>query len=137
MLLGQPSSPRRRRRFNPDRDVEEWHGKYLPYDLVKEFVIALVVVSVLVVGLAVIFSSPDEKPVTVKSWSTSDPVDFAQTAITELDGTSAIATYGPPYNNTAGAAQSIGPFSPAAVVGRAPPDRHRQRLRHCTSQDAS
>ncbi|MGO8871092.1 MAG: hypothetical protein ACLQPH_06765 [Acidimicrobiales bacterium] len=107
----------RRRRFNPDRDVEEWHGGYLPYDLVKEFIIAFLVVVVLVVGLAVIFSSPDEAPVTVKSWATSDPVDFAQTAITELDGTSAIATYGPPYNGTTGASQSIGPFSPESWLG--------------------
>jgi hypothetical protein len=113
---GAASPPRRRRRFNPDRDVGEWQGKYLPYDLVKEFLVALLVVSVLVVGLAVIFSSPDEKPVTVKSWSTSDPVDFAQTAITELDGTSGTATYGPPYN-TGGTAQSIGPFSPAQWLG--------------------
>ena len=106
----------RRRRFNPDRDVAEWHGKYLPYDLVKEFLVALAVVCVLVAGLAVIFSSPDEKPVTVKSWSASDPVGFAQTAITELDGTSAVATYGPPYNN-GGTAQSIGPFSPGQWLG--------------------
>jgi len=105
----------RRRRFNPDRDVAEWHGKYLP-DLVKEFLVALAVVCVLVAGLAVIFSSPDDKPVTVRSWSAADPVDFAQTAITELDGTSAIATYGPPYN-TGGTAQSIGPFSPAQWLG--------------------
>ena len=54
---------------------------------------------------------------TVKSWSTANPVDFAQTAITELDGTSGIATYGPPYNRTAGAAQSIGPFSPEKWLG--------------------
>jgi hypothetical protein len=113
----QTEGPRRSRHFNPDRDVEEWHGKYLPYDLVKEFIIALIVVVILVVGLAVLLSSPDEKPVTIKSWSTSNPVDFAQTAITELDGTSGTATYGPPYNNTAGASQSIGPFSPEKWVG--------------------
>jgi hypothetical protein len=113
---GAAGGPRRRRRFNPDRDVEEWHGKYLPYDLVKEFLIALVVVSVLVAGLAVIFSSPDDKPVTVRSWSAADPVGFAQTAITELDGTSALATYGPPYN-TAGTSQSIGPISPQKWLG--------------------
>jgi hypothetical protein len=107
----------RRRRFNPDRDVAEWHGKYEPYDLVKEFLIALVVVVVLVVGLAVVLSSPDEKPVTVRSWSTANPIDFAQTAITELDGTSGTATYGPPYNNTAGSSQSIGPFSPEKWLG--------------------
>src|SRR5664279_5325260 len=108
---------RKTRRFNPDRDVEEWHGKYLPYDLVKEFIIAFLVVAVLAVGLAVIFSSPDDTPVTVKSWSTSDPVDFAQTAITELDGTSGTATYGPPYNSTTGSSQSIGPISPESWFG--------------------
>ena len=50
----------RSRRFNPDRDVEEWHGAYLPYDLIKEVTIAFVVVVILVVALAVVFSSPDE-----------------------------------------------------------------------------
>ena len=110
-------SSRRPRRFKPDRDVAEWHGKYRPYDLVKEFVIALIVVAILVTLLAVIFSSPDDKPVTVRSWSTANPVDFAQTATTELDGTSGVATYGPPYNNTAGASQSIGFFSPESWFG--------------------
>jgi hypothetical protein len=104
------------RRFKPDRDVEEWRGPYVPYDIVKEFLIAFAVVLVLVFGLAIVFSSPDEKPVTIKSWSTSNPMDFAQTAITELDGTSATATYGPPYNDN-GSPQSIGPFSPANWLG--------------------
>ncbi len=110
------TSHRMGRRFNPDRDVAEWHGKYEPYDLVKEFLTALLVVVVLVVGLAVLFGSPDEKPVTVQSWSRTDPVDFAQTAITELDGTSPTASYGPPYN-TNGTSQSIGPFSPEKWLG--------------------
>jgi hypothetical protein len=113
----ETANHRHGRHFNPDRDVEEWHGRYYPYDLVKEFLIALVVVVLLVVVLAVVFSSPDEKPVTVKSWSTSNPIDFAQTAITELDGTSPVATYGPPYNTTAGSSQSIGPFSPESWLG--------------------
>ncbi len=136
-VAGSVHISRPRKRFNPDRDVKEWHGRYLPYDLVKEFVIALVVVSVLVVGLAVIFSSPDEKPVTVKSWSTSNPVDFAQTAIAELDGTSATATYGPPYNDTTGSSQSIGPFSPEQWLGVHHPIDTAIRLRHCTAHDAS
>ncbi len=111
------ASRHRRRGFKPDRDVEEWHGAYEPYDLVKEFLVAVVVVVLLVVALAVVFSSPDDQPVTVKSWSTANPVDFAQTAITELDGTSPIATYGPPYNSTPGASQSIGFFSPESWAG--------------------
>jgi hypothetical protein len=112
------SSSRRRRSFKPDRDVEEWQGPYAPYDIVKEFVIALVAVGVLVVGLAVVLSSPDVRPVTLKSWSQSDPIDFAQTAITELDGSSAIATYGPPYTpSSSGVSQAIGFFSPERWIG--------------------
>jgi hypothetical protein len=104
--------------FNPDRDVTEWRGATAPYDLVKEFVIALVAVSVLVVVLAVVFSSPDDHAVTVRSWSQSDPVDFAQTAITELDNTSGTATYGPPYNSASPpATQSIGFFAPERWSG--------------------
>ncbi len=111
------SATSRRRRFNPDRDVKEWTGRYVPYDILKEAFVALVAVGVLVVLLAVVLSSPDEHAVTLKSWSTADPVDFAQTAITQLDGTSPVATYGPPYNSTAGAAQHIGFFEPAQWFG--------------------
>lgn len=128
MSADPTTDPTRRagRRFRPDRDVEEWHGEYVPYDIVKEFLIAFVVVAVLVVLLAVLFSSPDDSPVTLKSWATAPvttsggpvgAVDFAQTAITELDGTSGTAGYGPPYNDTAGASQKIGPISPESWAG--------------------
>jgi len=110
------TSPGRTRTFKVDRDAVAWHGRYEPYDLAKEFLIALVVVVILVAGLAVVFGSPDEKPVTVKSWSNANAVDFAQTAMTELDGTSGTATYGPPYNLN-GDAQSIGPLQPAKWLG--------------------
>jgi hypothetical protein len=110
-------SPRRPRRFKPDRDVEEWTGAYRPYDILKEATVALLAVAVLVVLLSVVFSSPDEPAVTLKSWSTVEPVDFAQTAITELDGTSGTATYGPPYNDTPDSAQHIGFFEPAQWFG--------------------
>ncbi|GAA3515176.1 hypothetical protein [Actinocatenispora rupis] len=90
---------------------------YRPYDLVKEFVIALGVVVVLTVGLAVVFSSPDDRPITLASWSNADPNDFVATSVTELDGTSATATYGPPYTTTSGAAQRIGPLSPQQWAG--------------------
>ena len=49
--------------------------------------------------LTILFSSPDDPSSTVKSWSRSDPVDFVTTAVSELDGTSGTATYGPPYNH--------------------------------------
>jgi hypothetical protein len=110
-------STRRPRRFNPDRDVEDWKGAYRPYDIVKEGFVAFLAVAVLAVLLAVVFSSPDEPAVTLKTWSVADPVDFAQTAVTELDGTSATATYGPPYNNTPDSSQHIGFFEPAQWFG--------------------
>ena len=64
------------------------------YDLVKEFVIALVVVLVLSGGLAAIFSSPDEKAITMSGWAKADPDNLVTTAASELAGTTTSATYG-------------------------------------------
>jgi hypothetical protein len=79
-----------------------------PYDLVKEFVIALVVVTVLSAGLAAVFSSPDENSITMKSWAQAAPADVVATAVGELAGTSASATYGPPYNSNADGQKLLG-----------------------------
>ena len=86
------------------------------YDLVKEFVIALVAVVLLTVGLAAVFGAPDEKPVTLQSWAKADPGDFLSTAFTELDGSSTTATYGPPYNAN-GDGQKIGPIGLQKAAG--------------------
>ncbi len=80
------------------------------YDIVKEFVIAFLAVAVLTVGLSVVFSSPDEKPINIASWANADPADFVATATSELAGTSDSAGYGPPYNTTTGASQRLGPL---------------------------
>jgi len=95
----------------------DWNGPTIRYDLLKEVVIAVVVVALLAVGLAVLFSSPDEAPTTIRQWSAADPGDFLTTALSELNGTSAVATYGPPYNATAGAGQKIGPVSLQRIPG--------------------
>ncbi len=95
----------------------DWSGPYIRYDLVKEFVIALLVITALVVLLAVLFSSPDDKPVTIQQWARTDPSDFVATAVTELDGSSEVATYGPPYNHTPGAGQKIGPLNLQSAAG--------------------
>lgn len=119
------------RRFNPDRDVAEWKGGYYPYDIVKEGLIALLVVVILVVGLAVVFSSPDDPPVTLKQWATQDPIDFAQTTLCELNGmSSALATYcgnlpnppvtptyGAPYDTDYANSQTLGPVGLAQFAG--------------------
>ena len=100
-----------------DAAAQKWTGRTREYDLVKEFVIALVAVAVLTVALAALFSSPDEKQLTISSWSRSAPADFLLTAATELDGTSGTATYGAPYTHTPDAAQKIGPVSLQHIAG--------------------
>ena len=97
----------RRERLAEDESYRQWKGGYRSYDIVKEACIALGVVVALALVLTVLFSSPDERPSTVKSWSRGDPVDFVTTAVSELDGTSESATYGPPYNHGTGSVQHI------------------------------
>jgi hypothetical protein len=100
----------------PD-DAAPWPGPFVRYDLVKEFVVALVVMASLAVILTVLFSSPDDPPTTIQSWAKADPGDFLAIAAAELNGTSDVATYGPPYNNTSGSAQKIGPISLQEAAG--------------------
>ena len=98
-------------------DTQRWSGRYRSYDLVKEFVIALVAVSLLTVGLAALFSSPDKAQINISTWSRSDPTDFMLTGAAELDGTRGTATYGAPYTHDASAAQKIGPITPQNWFG--------------------
>ena len=100
-----------------DRDLVAWSGPKRPYDLVKEFVIALAVVTLLTVVLAAVFSSPDEQQVTLGQWAKGAPSDFVATAAAELAGTSGTATYGAPYTHDRTAAQKIGPFAPQNWAG--------------------
>ncbi|MDP9259819.1 MAG: hypothetical protein M3Q31_25165 [Actinomycetota bacterium] len=96
----------------------EWTGAKRHYDLVKEFVFALIAVALLTVVLAAVFSSPDEKPVTVAGWANAAPQDFLATALGELDGTSGTAGYGPPYTHVSGSGQNIlGGISLQRIVG--------------------
>jgi hypothetical protein len=101
----------------PLYDDREWRGPYVRYDLVKELVVAVGIVTLLTVVLAVLFSSPDDRPVTIQQWARADPADFVGTAVTELDKTSEVATYGPPYNHTPGATQKIGPIDLQSAAG--------------------
>jgi hypothetical protein len=94
-----------------------WPGPFVRYDLVKELVVALGVVTLLAVVLTVLFSSPDDPPTTIQSWAQADPGDFLATATTELNGTSEIAEYGPPYNHTPEATQKVGPLDLQSTPG--------------------
>ena len=94
-----------------------WVGPLRHYDILKEAAIATVVVAVLTVALALLFSSPDAPPVTIAAWARAQPVGFSQTVLTELEGTSASATYGPPYNHATGDTQYLGPVSIERLLG--------------------
>ena len=101
----RPAAPPRPRRRTPDS-----HGfPTRSYDLVKEFVVSLAVVLVLTIVLAAIFSSPDEKSITMADWAKAAPNDVVATAAGELAGTTTSATYGPPYNSN-GDGQKLGPL---------------------------
>jgi len=91
--------------------------RMMPYDLIREGLIALVAVFVLVIVFAGFLSSPDEPPLTLQQYAQQNPVGFVTTAMKELTGTSVIAQYGPPYNQGTGSVQYIGPLSLQQVAG--------------------
>ena len=90
---------------------------FVPYDLVKELVIALAGTLVLALVLAAVLSSPDVPPETIQSWAQKQPLDFVTTAAAELQGSTTTANYGPPYNDGDGSVQSLGFFSPQTWFG--------------------
>jgi hypothetical protein len=97
--------PERRRRA-PTPDSHAFPTRR--YDLVKEFVFALVAVVVLTIGLAVAFGSPDEKAISLEDWAKAAPNDVVATAAATLSGDSGTASYGPPYNNASDGQKLLG-----------------------------
>jgi hypothetical protein len=93
-----------------------WTGATRRYDIVKEGVIAILVVSLLTFSLAAIFSSPDDPMLTFKGWAQSAPENFYVTTVAELAGTSESAGYGPPYN-TNGDGLTVGPLNMQKLMG--------------------
>jgi hypothetical protein len=101
----------------PDPETE-WTGGQRHFDLIKELTGAVGATILLSILLAILFSSPDVKEVTIAQWANSDPQDFVATAVSELDGSSGSATYGPPYTHTPGAGQDVlGSISLARLAG--------------------
>ncbi len=84
-------------RRHPTPDSHDYPTR--SYDLVKEFVIALALMTGLSLVLAGIFSSPDDPPITMSGWAKAAPEDVTATAAGELAGTTTSATYGAPYNH--------------------------------------
>jgi len=105
------------RRGGRGRGPEPGQFRTIHYDLLKELTVALGIISVLVIGLAAVLSSPDVQPDTLQRWSQADPVDFVTTATGELTGDAATAQYGPPYNNGTGSIQSFLFLNPETWAG--------------------
>jgi hypothetical protein len=91
--------------------------RMVPYDLIKELVLASLAVLFVIVVLAAALSSPDVPALTIARWSKEDPVDFVTTAVGELSGSSGNAQYGPPYNNGDGSVQHLWFLHPQQWVG--------------------
>ncbi len=108
---GATGTRRARARAERDRYAAKWTGEYRRYDLVKEFTVAVVVMALLTIVLAAVFSSPDRKSITLAEWARNDPNDFVATAVAELAGTSTSATYGAPYTHDPTAGQKLGPLA--------------------------
>ncbi len=102
----------------PSDQASYYRGlRMMPYDLIREGLIALLAVFVLTVAFAGFLSSPDEPPLTLQQYAQQNPVGFVTTAMNELTNSSVIAQYGPPYNSGTGSVQFIGPLSLQQLAG--------------------
>jgi len=108
---------RARHREQESIDAQPWTGPTRRYDIVKEFIAALTVITLFTVGLAIIFGSPDRSAITLAGWANAAPADFVATAVAELDATSGTATYGAPYTHDPTAGQKIGPLALQRLAG--------------------
>ncbi len=108
--------------------LRTWTGPERSYDLIAEGTIAVVLVTLLCVAAAIIWGSPDAgltypgggkspagQAFSARYWDTSDPADLAATAVSELQGSSTTAGYGPPFTTTGKSQEFIG-IKPAVIA---------------------
>ena len=106
-----------------------WRGPTRRYDILKEGTIAtLVVAGADASAWPRCCPRPTCRRSRCRAGPRSTPADFLATAATELNGTSGTATYGPPYNNGTGDAQSVA-VRPGEARRRHPADQHGAGLR--------
>ncbi len=81
------------------------------FDMVKEGVVSLGILTVLIVAAAAIWGAPFRPAVTNQQAALQNPIGIGQEVLGDLDGQGGIASYGPPYNNGwHGQAQSVQSF---------------------------
>ncbi|MEJ2707928.1 MAG: hypothetical protein P8074_09990 [Anaerolineales bacterium] len=99
-----------------------------PYDLLREGLIVLGILTVLVVILALFVGSPDYPTVRGEDVAKRQPVAFLKTSATILAGQSDLQNYGPPYTADMGNAQELFGLRPATWFGVTIPVDARQDL---------
>jgi hypothetical protein len=97
-------------------EAAPWGGRVRRYDLIKEGVVAVLILTIIVTALSTLFGSPDNKQITFKQWAVAAPADFYATAVQELAGSSGTAGYGAPYN-TESDGVNLGPRHLAKIAG--------------------
>ncbi len=88
-----------------------------PYDLLKEGLIVLSIITVIVIILAAVFSSPDYPTVRGEDVAKRQPIAYLRTSANTLGGFSGIQTYGPPYTKNYDNAQRVFGIAPANLPG--------------------
>jgi hypothetical protein len=116
-LPERPAWGRAARRAARQADAGPWRGPSRRYDLLKEGIVATLVVGALTLVMSGVLSSPDVPPLTIQTWGKVAPVDFVFTAASELNGTTTAGDYGPPYNHGTGEVQQVGPVNWQKVAG--------------------
>lgn len=94
------------RHYHPQIDVTHRY-RYVPADFVKHLLSTTLVVAVLTAVLSGIFHEPVRPALKIGTYATTHPKDFLTVALGDLNGTGAIANYGPPYNHGTGAVQDF------------------------------
>ncbi len=101
------------------RDPQSFPQK--DFDLIKEGTVSLLIVVILIVVVSLVWKAPYSPAITNQQIARSNPILMEQTALNDLDGQSAMATYGPPYNHgwkgNITSAQAIGVLNPEAWWG--------------------
>jgi hypothetical protein len=88
-----------------------------PYDLLREGLILLLLWTIVIVGLAALFGSPDYPAVRGEDVAKRQPLAFLKTSATILAGNSSLQGYGPPYSPDTGNAQRFLGVAPADWAG--------------------
>lgn len=103
--------------MNPRAEAYQRNIPTMPYDLLREGLIVLLIMTILVVILALVFGSPDYPTVRGQDVAQRQPIAYLKTSANILAGNSGIEGYGPPYTSDFANAQRVFGIAPANWFG--------------------